>query len=61
MIFTIGIIIACILALIGTLYVAKNPEDKNYGTVTKRVRNLSLIYALSFLFILIALVVYLFG
>lgn len=61
MIFTIGVIIACIIALIGTLYVAKNPEDKNYGTVNRRVRNLSLIYALSFLLILIALIAYLFG
>lgn len=60
MIFIVGVIIACILALIGTLYVAKNLEDKNYGTVKRRVKNLSIIYGVSFLLLLFSLVLYLF-
>lgn len=61
MIFIIGVIAACILALIGTLYVAKNPEDKNYGTVNRRVKNLSLIYGVSFLLLMMGWLLYFFG
>lgn len=60
MIFIIGVILACILALVGTLYVAKNPEDKSYGTVNRRVKNLSLIYGISFLLLMIGWLIYFF-
>ena len=60
MIYTIGIIICCLLALIGTLYVAKNPKDENYGTVNRRVKNLSIFYGISTLVMLAGFVAYLF-
>ncbi|MEW9670235.1 hypothetical protein [Ammoniphilus sp. 3BR4] len=61
MIYTIAIIIGCVLALLGTLYVAKNPEDKNYGTVNRRVKNLSIIYAIVTIILLAAFVVYIYS
>lgn len=40
---TIGVV--AFLALMGTLVVAKNPEDKNYGnSMNKRFKNLGIIY-----------------
>ena len=62
MIYTIvGIVITCIISLIGTLYLAKNPVDKNYGTVNRRVKNLSIIYVISSVASIIVFFVYLFS
>lgn len=61
MIYTIVIIVGCLLALIGTLQVAKNPADKNYGTASRRVKNLSIIYFIVTLIMLAGFVIYIFG
>ncbi|RXT13668.1 hypothetical protein [Ammoniphilus sp. CFH 90114] len=60
MLYTIVIILGCLLALIGTLQVAKNPKDKNYGTVNRRVRNLSIIYGIVTLIMLFGFILYIY-
>lgn len=61
MFYIVSITICCLLALFGTLSVAKNPKDNNYGKFSRRVKNLSLNYVVTAMVMLIGLIAYLFG
>ena len=45
--YTVAIITVILIAFVGTLLVAKNPADKNYGQTKRRLINLTLIYVVS--------------
>lgn len=59
-IYTLAIIAAVIAALAGTLLVAKNPADKNYGSAKRRITNLTIIYIVVAIISLLGFVLYLF-
>jgi hypothetical protein len=56
--YALAIFIVIVIALWGTLAVGRSPADKNYGTLKRRIINLSLIYIISTLFLLIIFYIY---
>jgi hypothetical protein len=56
--YTVAIIAVVLIAFVGTLLVAKNPADKNYGQTKRRLMNLTLIYVVGTAIALVGYYVY---